>query len=132
MRRRLDSAMIRRDTRLDRTRKLSVWIAGGAAAACVGLATLLGTAIPGRAANSGSRATTGQASSGRQPGSGRQAGSPGQTGSSGQTGPGDRGTRHAQPTTGHGRAHGQRHILSPPSAPPSQSTAPPVVSSGGS
>jgi hypothetical protein len=106
MRRPLNSAVIRRDSRLDRTRKLSAWIAGGATAASVGLAGLLGVAIPGHAATAAHQRQSGQTRA-----SGHQRASQ----------PGGR----AKP-----RAH--RHSLSAPSSPPSATTAPPVVSSGGS
>lgn len=117
MRRPLDSAVIRRDDRLDRTRRLSTWIAGGATAASIGLAGVLGTAIPGRAMSSGNHPTAGQAGGSRGQGSG---------GGRGQ------GSGQAQPTGSHARAHGHQHRLSAPSTTPSPSTAPPVVSSGGS
>lgn len=97
MRRPRSTAALRRDDRLNRTRKLSAWIAGGATAASVGLAGLLGVAIPGHAV------TTTKA---LRP--------------SGQTG------------ASRGDAHGHRQRLSPPSSPPSASTSPPAVSSGGS
>ncbi|HYK33412.1 MAG TPA: hypothetical protein VEV63_15685 [Streptosporangiaceae bacterium] len=107
MRRPLNSAVIRRDSRLDRTRKLSAWIAGGATAASVGLAGLLGVAIPGHAATAAHQRTSGQ------------------TRASGDQRASQPGSRRAQP-------HAHRHGLSAPSSPPSPSTAPPVVSSGGS
>ena len=111
MRRPLSSAVIRRDHRLSRTRKLSAWIAGGATAASVGLASLLGASIPGHAA------ATGKTAAG--------------AGASGHQGSG-------QPASSHGRAHAHRNRLSAPSSPPSSApsspptTPPPVVSSGGS
>jgi hypothetical protein len=65
-----ESAITRRDDQLARTRRLSVWIAGGAATASLALATAFGYALPGHAA--ASKAPAGQASrnSGRA-GSGR-------------------------------------------------------------
>jgi hypothetical protein len=98
-----DSAIARRDEQLVRTRRLTVWIAGGATAASVVLAGALGFALPGHAASSGS-----QASHGRTSGSG---GTSGAGGSSSQR---------------------QHRKLSPPRHRPRNTPAPPVVSSGGS
>jgi hypothetical protein len=103
MRRPLESAITRRDDHLARTRRLSLWIAGGAAAASVSLATAFGFALPGHAVTSGGQAPA------------RHAGH-----STGQTRP------------GHRRSGGSNHQLAPPQQPPSGSAAPPVVSSGGS
>ena len=50
MRRPLESAVVRRDDQLIRTRRLSAWLAGGATATSLGLAGVLGLAIPGHAA----------------------------------------------------------------------------------
>jgi hypothetical protein len=111
MRRPRSSAALRRDDRLDRTRRLSAWIAGGATAASVGLAGLLGAAIPGHAAT-GSQHPSGQTG----------------TGATGRQGTG----QPSQPTSGGSQAHPRRHHISAPASPPSASTAPPVVSSGGS
>jgi hypothetical protein len=101
-----ENASTRRDEHLARTRRLSVWIAGGATAASVALAGALGFALPGHAANSGARASSG-AGSGQ--GSGHAAGSGGSSGSA-----------------------GQHRKLAPPQQPPANTGAPPVVSSGGS
>jgi hypothetical protein len=103
----LSSAVIRRDSRLDRTRKLSAWIAGGATAASVGLAAVLGAAIPGHAVTGGNQRSSGQTRANGLQGS-------------------------SQPSGSRGQAHAHRHSLSAPSSPPSGSTSPPVVSSGGS
>ena len=102
MRRRLDSAVIRRDDRLARTRALSAWVASGTTAACIALAGVLGIAIPGHSAPTGHP-------------------------------PSHSGHRTAPSHNGHRSApsHGG-HRIAPPAAPPSGSTAPPVVSSGGS
>jgi hypothetical protein len=97
-----ESAITRRDDHLARTRRLSLWIAGGAAAASLGLATAFGYALPGHAVTSGAQAPASH--SGQGSGHGR----------SGQRG-----------------HHGSRK-LAPPRQPPSGSVAPPVVSSGGS
>jgi hypothetical protein len=106
MRRPLDSAVIRRDDQLIRTRRLTGWLTGGATAASLGLAGVLGIAIPGKAVTSAGHASSAQSS----PAAGRRSGPPGHTGSSGH----------------------RNHRIAPPAAPPSGSTAPPVVSSGGS
>ena len=99
-----ESAITRRDEHLARTRRLSVWIAGGASAASFGLAGALGFALPGHSVSS---ASSSHASSGSQ-GSGQGTG--GRTGSA--------------------RHHHRR--LAPPAQPPGNTGAPPVVSSGGS
>lgn len=104
MRRPRSSSALRRDDRLDRTRKLSAWIAGGATAASVGLAGLLGVAIPGHAATAGKATTRTQHPS----------------------------AKTSQSASGHGQAHAHRRQISGPTSPPSTSTSPPVVSSGGS
>lgn len=57
-----ESAITRRDDHLARTRKLSIWIAGGATAASLGLATALGYALPGHAVTTGSASQTSGAS----------------------------------------------------------------------
>jgi hypothetical protein len=68
-----DSAIARRDEQLVRTRRLTVWIAGGATAASLTLAAALGFALPGHAASSGSQAN--------------HAGSSGTSGAGGSQGP---------------------------------------------
>jgi len=113
-----ESAVIRRDDQLARTRRLSIWIAGGAAAASVGLAAALGSALPGHtvtsAGKSAASTTTGAPSgsgAGTSPGSGQ--------GTSTNAGSG------RAPRTRHHRISAPRHAPAPASAPP-------VVSSGGS
>jgi hypothetical protein len=64
MRSALQNAISRRDDRLARTRRLSVGIATGATLASVGLAAMLGAAIPGQA----STTRTPPANSGRPAG----------------------------------------------------------------
>lgn len=98
-----ESAITRRDDHLARTRKLSVWIAGGATAASVGLAAALGYALPGHAVTSGHQPPAGQTSTGTGSGSGQGSGS------------------------GNGGGN-----LAPPQQAPAAPAAPPVVSSGGS
>jgi hypothetical protein len=99
-----ESAITRRDEHLAITRRLSMWVAGGAAAASLGLAVALGFALPGHTATSTARAAS-QSPTGSRQGSG--------------------------PSTGSGSAH-HRHGLRPPRQAPANSVAPPVVSSGGS
>ncbi|HXP19826.1 MAG TPA: hypothetical protein VN840_09300 [Streptosporangiaceae bacterium] len=98
-----ESAITRRDDHLARTRRLSLWIAGGAAAASLALATAFGYALPGHAVTSGAQAPASHSGRG-----------------SGHSGAG---------RSGHG---GSGRQLAPPQQPPSGSVAPPVVSSGGS
>ncbi len=127
-----ESNVARRDDRLGRVRRLTYLIAGGATAASVGLATVLGVVIPGRAAASGIRVPSGQ--------SGQSSRGSGQSGQgSGQSGrvPGAPGTVQASPATmADQRVTGLAAMaaggLKPPSQPPAGSSSPPVVSSGGS
>lgn len=53
MRQHVRSAVTRRDVRLAVIRRLTLWIAGGAAAATVGLGTAFAHALPGHAGSSG-------------------------------------------------------------------------------
>jgi hypothetical protein len=115
MRRPLESAVLRRDERLDRTRRLSMLIAGGATAASLGLAGVLGIAIPGKAVTTGNQSQAGSQS-------GRQAG----------TQPRPQAGQPATDKTGGHRGSSHPHRLAAPSSAPSSSSAPPVVSSGGS
>jgi hypothetical protein len=115
--RRPDTAIARRDDLLARTRRLTLLVAGGASAATIALATVLGLSIPGQAATAGTRAPASPSSSAPgKPATGR---------------PGRPGTNH-----GHGTRHGHRHLTPPTQAPstpvPSKSTAPPTTSSGAS
>ncbi|HUZ53316.1 MAG TPA: hypothetical protein VMU94_12415 [Streptosporangiaceae bacterium] len=104
-----ESAITRRDEHLARTRRLSIWIAGGASAASFGLAAALGFALPGHSVSSGttSHATTG---SGQRSGQGSGQGTSRRTGSA---------------------RHHHRRLAPPPQA-PGNTGAPPAVSSGGS
>ncbi|HUD39528.1 MAG TPA: hypothetical protein VMR14_21705 [Streptosporangiaceae bacterium] len=111
MRSALQNAISRRDDRLARTRRLSVGIATGATLASVGLAAVLGAAIPGHASTT--RTTPGN---------------------SGSPADGSSGTKPtSQRTTGPSRTG-----LTPPTRHPGQpqpssgSSGPPVVHSGGS
>jgi hypothetical protein len=105
-----ESAIIRRDEHLARTRRLSAWIAGGATAASFGLAAALGFSLPGHTVTAGAQGASHSSS-----GSGSTSG---QTGSSGTT----------SGQTGHRR----HRRLAPPTQAPSNSGQQPVVSSGGS
>ena len=109
-------AVRRRDERLRRTRRVSLWVAGGAAAASLGLGTAFAHALPGyRTAASGAPSTgTGQF----QPGSGQV-----------QPGPGRAAPSTAAPA---GHHHGHRQGLAPPQQPPATTQAPPQTVSGGS
>lgn len=123
MRRPLETAVLRRDNQLDRTRRLSALIAGGATAASIGLAAVLGAAIPGRAAPVSNQTGVQQSGSGTSGGSGTGTG-----GSSGSRQGAASGSGHQ----GGGQAPAHRHRLSAPASPPASTTSPPVVSSGGS
>lgn len=108
MRQHVHLASRRRDERLAMVRKLTLWITGGAALASVGLGTAFATANPGHAAG-----TTGTTST-SAPASPASSG----TGSTRTAAPTSAGTQHSQ--------------LSQPQQQPAQTTAPPVVTSGGS
>jgi hypothetical protein len=69
-----ESAITRRDGQLARTRRLSLWIAGGAVAASLALATAFGYALPGHAMAARSQAPAGQARPGSVRGSSGHAG----------------------------------------------------------
>jgi hypothetical protein len=100
----------RRDASLLRLRKLSLWIAGGASGAALGLGLTFAHAAPGHAAGTGQRA--GSAGNGQQAtGNARPAGS-------------------AAPRAGQ-RPHHHRKLAVPHHA-PAPSSAPSVVTSGGS
>jgi hypothetical protein len=112
MREHLHVASARRDDRLARIRKLTLWIGGGAAAASLGLGTAFAHALPGHAASS-------QAGS-----SGASAGAPDGGGSGG---------RPAGGAEGSGKPVRHHHDkLARPQQPPAHTSAPPVVTSGGS
>jgi hypothetical protein len=118
-------AAARRDGKLLRIRRLTLWITGGAAAASLGLGTAFAHALPGHSYSTGSPASTGTAA----------------------TGPGRPGHKSAvRPPASHGRLPGLHHRRAPGSSPrhqglaaPARPPAPapakppaPVVSSGGS
>ena len=137
MREYVSSASRRRDARLGRIRKLSLWITGGAAAASLGMGTAFAHAIPGHTTTtgaSGRAASTGGTATGGSTAGGSAAGNT--TGNAGAATQHDSarktGTRH-------------RHKLAPPASAPAaapsspgratpgpSAPAAPVVSSGGS
>lgn len=123
----IHSAVTRRDDNLARTRRLSAWIVGGATAASFGLATVLGFALPGHSYASTSSGHTGSVT-GQHGTTGSGGASGGQTSGggngSGGSGSSGGGTNNGGTNNGGG--------LAPPQQAPSTSTAPPVVSSGGS
>lgn len=103
-----ESAITRRDEHLARTRKLSIWIAGGATAASLGMAAALGFALPGKTATTSAQ-SPGQTNTGTSQGSGTSTG------------------------TGTAQRSGHHHRrLSAPAQAPAPAPAQPVVTSGGS
>jgi hypothetical protein len=116
------SAAARRDGKLLRIRRLTLWITGGAAAASLALGTAFAHALPGHTYRTGSA---------------------GSTSSTGQAGP-PRGSavppaaRHhaaGSRASHHASAHSRHDKLAPPARapkPPSTATPAPVTSSGGS
>jgi hypothetical protein len=113
----------RRDQRLVRTRRATLWVAGGAAAASLGLGTAFAHALPGHQATAaGSR--SGAATAGTQP----QV-SPAQ-GTQPQGTPAQ-GTQ-PRPGTRANRSKPQSPALSQPTTPPSTAPASPQAVSGGS
>jgi hypothetical protein len=120
-----EPAIARRDDLLARTRRVSLFVAGGATAASIGLATVLGLSIPGKAAT-----TTGTQAPAPTPNlapAGSHQGRAGHHGTSAKHGTGTKHRTGAKHRTGTKHAH-----LAPPTQPPSSSSAPPVTSSGGS
>jgi hypothetical protein len=106
----------RRDERLARIRKLTLWITGGAAAASLGMGSAFAHALPGHAASAStsSRSTSTGA---------------GHAGTKASSSNGNAGTSASSGTQ---RGHHHRHRLAPPAQQPVSTPAPPVVSSGGS
>ena len=121
-----DHAARRRDQRLTRARRLTLWAAGGAAAASLGLGTAFAHALPGHRASA----------AGAQPGGSQPATTP-----QGRTQPaGARPTTGSRPATSQ-PASGQtgQQTTSPPASPitqpaqpPATTSAPPQTTSGGS
>jgi len=113
----------RRDQRLVRTRRATLWVAGGAAAASLGLGTAFAHALPGHQATAaGSR--SGAATAGTRP-----QGSPAQG-----TQPQGTPVQGTQPRHGAkaNRSKPQSPPLSQPTTPPSTAPASPQAVSGGS
>ena len=113
-----DHAARRRDQRLARARRLTLWAAGGAAAASLGLGAAFAHALPGHH-SSAPGAASGATSAGTQPTGTQPAGTQ-------PTGTQPTGT---QPT---GAPASPRQQISPPAQPPATTTAPPQTTSGGS
>ena len=114
------SATARRDSRLIRIRTLSLWMAGGAVAASLGLGTAFAQALPGHARASVSRAAA----------AGPTAAPPASTPVATPTAPASPGASHPVPAHHRKLAPPAQPPASPP--PPPVNPAPPVVSSGGS
>jgi hypothetical protein len=119
------SAVIRRDAHLNRTRRLSLWIAGSATAASLGLTVALGHALPGHTVSSGSQSAPGTTTSGSHNGTGSGSGSGSGTSGSGNVAGGNGGSGRA------GTARHHHHALARPRQAPTPASTP-VVSSGGS
>jgi len=115
MRQHVHIASRRRDERLAMVRKLTLWITGGAAAASLGLGTAFASAVPGHASPATGPTTTSTPAGSTAPST---------SGSGGSSPAAQRpaSTQHSQPQT----------QLSQPAQQPTHTTAPPVVSSGGS
>jgi hypothetical protein len=113
MRDHLHFASARRDDRLARIRKLTLWVGGAAAAASLGLGTAFAHALPGHAATAARTTPTKAATP--------AAGSPG-------------GGQSAAPSVSTSPQHSRhnRAPLAKPTQQPAPTQAPPVVSSGGS
>jgi hypothetical protein len=111
-----DLAARRRDDRLARARRLTLWVAGGAAAASLGLGTAFAQALPGHRA----------AAAGAQPGGTRPAATqpPRTQPTTGQPATSQPAT--SQPTSA------PASPLQQPAQPPATTPAPPQTTSGGS
>lgn len=124
MREHVNGASRRRDERLARIRKLSLWITGGAAAASLGMGTAFAHAIPGHSVSArGSSTATGSSASGGSSGTGSSAANGSTSGGAGPS---------SQPGTGRHHHHRLAPPASAPAPAPSAAPAAPVVSSGGS
>jgi hypothetical protein len=109
-------AVRRRDERLSRIRRVSLWVAGGAAATALGLGTAFAHALPGHAAVATGARPTGARQA--QPGAGQA--QPG----AGPAAPGSA----AAPV----RRHNRHQSIAPPQQLPVTTQAPPQTVSGGS
>jgi hypothetical protein len=112
MREHVHIASRRRDERLALIRKLTLWITGGAAATSLGLGAAFAHAVPGRAASTAGTSGSGSATSS----------APAQPGSGASTSPASDSAGNSSPQT----------QFVQPQQQPTHSTAPPVVTSGGS
>jgi hypothetical protein len=113
----------RRDQRLVRTRRATLWVAGGAAAASLGLGTAFAHALPGHQATAaGTR--SGAATAGTQPQVTPAQGTQPQVTPAHGTQPRPRAKAH--------RSKPQSPPLSQPAAPPSPAPTSPQAVSGGS
>lgn len=113
MRDHVHMASRRRDNRLAMIRKLTVWITGGAAAASLGLGAAFAHAMPGHAATSTTNAPQSAATPTAPANSGSASSAPANSGSTSPS---------ASKST----------QLTQPQQQPTHTTAPPVVTSGGS
>jgi hypothetical protein len=115
MRDHLHFASARRDDRLARIRKLTLWVGGSAAAASLGLGAVFAHALPGHSATS---ATTSRAKA------------PAGADSAGASGGPSSGT--SAPAGARKPRHHHHQALAQPQQQPAPTQAAPVVSSGGS
>jgi hypothetical protein len=121
MRERDHNAAARRDQRLAQIRKLSMWITGSAAAASLGFGTAFAHALPGHNSGTAPRHAAHHAAAGSGP-----------TGGARTTGGSSRSASGAGHKSRQSRSGGQK-LAAPAQQPaPAHSSAPPVVSSGGS
>lgn len=104
MRQHVHIASRRRDERLAMVRKLTLWITGGAAAASLGIGTAFASAVPGHVTGTTGTTTTPAPAASKSVSAGSAS------------------TQHSQPQA----------QLSQPAQQPTHTTAPPVVTSGGS
>jgi hypothetical protein len=116
-----DHAARRRDHRLARARRLTLWVAGGAAAASLGLGTAFAHALPGHR----------PAAAGAQPGGTKPA-----TAQPARTQPARTPPAGSQPTAGQPTisqpTSAPASPLQQPAQPPAATSAPPQTTSGGS
>jgi hypothetical protein len=115
----------RRDERLARVRKLSLWITGGAAFATLGLGTAFAHALPGHSVSDSTATGTSSSGSPAAAGSGRAAPAPSATRS-----PSSHAPAPARPTSA--PHHSSERLSAPASKPAPAPAQAPVVQSGGS
>jgi hypothetical protein len=124
MRETMHSAAARRDDRLARVRKLSLWITGGAAAASLGLGTAFAHAMPGHAAT-GSPASSAASQASGSTSAGKSASGASPRSSSAPA-------RSASVSPSHQAASRSTHKLAQPASTPAPTQQQPVAQSGGS